>query len=99
MREMAELFLGEATARPDCPEILVAHRISGTTRWYLGDFAGAHDHFHKTIDLYDRARHADFANRFGQDPLAAAEIYDALTLWALGRIDEALRLTRISQTG
>ena len=31
MREMAELFLREAVARPDCPETLVAHRVSGTT--------------------------------------------------------------------
>ena len=45
MREVAELFLREATARPDCPEALVAHRISGTTCLYFGDFAGAHDHF------------------------------------------------------
>src|SRR6516162_5377187 len=30
--------------------------------------------------------------RFGQDPRAAAEIWDALTLWVLGRIDEALAL-------
>jgi len=40
-REMAELFLREATARPNCPEVLVGHRISGVTRWYLGDFADA----------------------------------------------------------
>jgi tetratricopeptide (TPR) repeat protein len=92
MREMAELFLREATAQPNCPETLVAHRISGVTRLYFGDFAGAHDHFQKTIELYDPARHADFANRFGQDPLAAAEIVDAVTLWVLGRIDEALPL-------
>ena len=92
MREMAELFLREATARPDCPETLIAHRISGTTCLYFGDFAGAHDHFQKTIELYDQARHGDFANRFGQDPRAAAEIFDALTLWVLGRIDESLRL-------
>src|SRR5262249_22682230 len=45
MREMAELFLREATARPDCPEALVAHRISGQTCVYFGDFAGAHQHF------------------------------------------------------
>src|SRR5262249_25013590 len=45
MREMAELFLREATARPDCPETLVAHRISGNTCFYFGDFAGAHQHF------------------------------------------------------
>ena len=92
MREMAELFVREATARPDCPEVLVAYRISGTTRWYFGDFAGAHDHFQKTIELYDQAHHADFANRFGQDTRVAAEIFDAQTLWVLGRIDDSLRL-------
>jgi len=92
MREMAELFLREATARPDCPEAVVAHRISGTTCWYYGDFAVAHDHFRKTVELYDPTRHADFANRFGTDPRAHAEIYDAVALWVLGRVDEALRL-------
>jgi predicted ATPase len=92
MREMTELFFREATARPDCPEALVAYRVSGTTRWYLGDFADAHDHFQKTIELYDPARHGDFANRFGQDPRAQAEAYDAVALWVLGRVDEALRL-------
>jgi hypothetical protein len=40
MRELAELVLREATARPNCPEAVIAHRNSGTTRWYLGDFAG-----------------------------------------------------------
>jgi hypothetical protein len=49
MREMAELFVREATARPDCPETLNAHRISGQTCWYFGDFAGAHDHFRKLL--------------------------------------------------
>jgi predicted ATPase len=71
---------------------LIAHRISGLTCFYFGDFAGAHDHFQKTIELYDPARHSDFANRFGQDPRAHAEIMGALTLWVLGRIDDALRL-------
>jgi predicted ATPase len=88
-REMAELFLREATAQPDCPEALVAHRISGTTCFCLGDFAGAHEHLRKSIELCDPACHGDFANRFGHDPRAAAEIYDGLTLWILGRIDEA----------
>lgn len=92
MREMAEFFLREAAARPDCPEAVVAHRNFGTTCVYFGDFAGAHKHFQKTIELYDEARHCDFANRFGQDPRAAAESYDAVVLWALGRVDEALNL-------
>src|SRR6516164_467702 len=92
MREIAELFLREATARSDCPETLIAHRASGDACFYFGDFAGAHEHFQKTIDLYDPARHGDFANRFGNDPRAAAEIFDALALWVLGRVDEALNL-------
>jgi predicted ATPase len=91
-REMAELFLREASARPDCPEALEGHRISGTTCFYFGDYAGAHDHYQKTLELYDQARHADFANRFGQDPRAAAEIFDAVTLWVLGRVDDSLPL-------
>src|SRR5262249_53492977 len=92
MREMAHVFLREATARPDCPEILVAHRISGTTSFYFGEFAGAHNDYQKSIGLYEQARHGDFANRFGDDPLAQAEVYDALALWGLGRVDEALGL-------
>jgi predicted ATPase len=92
MREMAELFLREATARLDCPETLIAHRVSGCNCLQFGDFAGAHQHFQKTIELYDQARHADFANRFGQDPGASAEILDALALWVLGRVDDSLRL-------
>src|SRR5262249_19892864 len=92
MREMAELFLREATARPNCPEALVAYRISGQTRFYFGDFAGAHDHLQKSVELCDQAPYGDFANRFGQDSRATAEIFDTLTLWGLGRIDEAVGL-------
>jgi len=92
MREMAELFLREATARPDCPEALLAHRISGATCFHFGDFAAAHDHFQRSLELYDQTRHADFANRFGSDTRAAAQAYNPLALWVLGRVDEALRL-------
>jgi len=96
MREMAKLFLREATARPDCPESVIAHRVSGQTCWYFGDFAGAHDHFRKTVALYDPALHRDFAHRFGQDPRATAEVWDAFALWVLGRISEALSLAELS---
>jgi predicted ATPase len=92
MREMAELFLREATAPPNCPEVLVGHKISGVTCFYFGDFVGAHKHFRKTVELYDQTRHANFANRFGHDPREDAEAFDALALWVLGKVDKALRL-------
>jgi predicted ATPase len=93
MREMAELFLREATAPSNCPEALVGHKISGVTCFYFGDFAGAHEHFQKTVELYDQTRHANFANRFGHDPHEDAEAFDAVALWVLGTVDEALPLT------
>jgi predicted ATPase len=71
---------------------VIAHRLSGHTRWYLGDYAEAHEHYRKSIQLYEPARHGDFANRFGQDPRAAAEAYDALAVWARGPVDESLCL-------
>ena len=43
LREMADLFLREATAGPDCPEALIAHRISGSTCFYFGDFVRQFD--------------------------------------------------------
>jgi predicted ATPase len=92
MRDMAELFLREVTAQPDCPEAQVAHRVSGVTCWYFGDFVAAHEHFRKSVAVYDRVLHSDFADRFGQDPLASAEVWDAIALWVLGRIDESLRV-------
>jgi hypothetical protein len=60
--------------------------ISGITCFHFGDFA------RKSVELYDWTRHGDFANRFGQDPHAAAEVFDALALWVLGKVDQALRL-------
>jgi len=95
MREMAELLLREATARPDCSEALVAHRISGisgTACFYFGDYAAAHDYFRKSVELYDQIRHGDSVNRLGQNQRAVVEVVDAIALWVLGRVDEALRL-------
>jgi predicted ATPase len=99
LREMAELFLSEATSRPDFPEALIAHRISGVTCLYFGDFFVAHQHFQKAIELYDQAWHGDFDSRFGLDPRAAAEIWDAVSLWVLGQIDDSLRLADRAVTG
>jgi hypothetical protein len=68
MLEMAELFLRGASARPDCPETVVAHRISGVTCFLFGNFASAQQHSRKTVEIYDQTGHGDFANWFGYDP-------------------------------
>jgi tetratricopeptide (TPR) repeat protein len=90
-REMAELFLHEVEVQPNLPEACVGHRIFGTTCWYMGEFARAHDHLQLALNLFDRGRHHDFMHRFGQDVASQGGIFDALTLCGLGRVDEALR--------
>ena len=90
-QEMASLFLRELESQPHLPEACVGHRILGATCWYTGDFAGAHHHLEKALGLYDRTVHCDFANRFGQDVGVSAGYFDAMALFPLGHVDEAIR--------
>jgi hypothetical protein len=59
--------------------------------WYMGEFTRAHDHLQLALNLFDRERHHDFMHRFGQDVASQGGIFDALALYGLGRVDEALR--------
>jgi hypothetical protein len=66
--------------------------VSGVTCFYFGDFSAAHDHSQKTIELYDQARATPISSTGSARICVAAEIFDAVTLWVLGQIDEALPL-------
>jgi predicted ATPase len=89
MQEAAAAFLRETELRPDSPEAGVACRISGLTRLYFGDYAGAHANIEKALAILDSERDRDLAFRFGQDQVAAAMIYLALVLWPLGDVERA----------
>ncbi len=90
VREMVKRFSQEIEARPGSPEALIGHRTLGLTHFCGGDFAAAAQHLRQVLQLYDRERHRDLADRFGQDPGANARIFLALSLWIMGEIDEAL---------
>jgi len=70
----------------------VACRISGLTRLYFGDYAGARANIEKALAILDSERDRDLAFRFGQDQVAAAMIYLALVLWPLGDVERARQL-------
>ena len=89
MQEAAAAFLRETDLRPDSPEAGVACRISGLTRLYFGDYAGAQVNIEKALAILDSERDRDLAFRFGQDQVAAAMIYLALVLWPLGDVERA----------
>jgi predicted ATPase len=91
MREHAAAFLRDVERRPHSPEAGVAHRINGITRWFAGEFAEARGHYEKALAIFDPARDADLAYRFGQDAGVGAMAYRALALWPLGEVDSAVR--------
>ena len=91
MREHAAAFLRDVERRPHSPEAGVAHRINGITSWFAGEFAEARGHYEKALAIFDPARDADLAYRFGQDAGVGALAYRALALWPLGEVDSAVR--------
>jgi predicted ATPase len=92
MRAYAAAFLGDVDARPDSPEAGVAHRATGITHWFAGEFTQAREHLERALALFRPGRDDDLAFRFGHDAGVAAMSYLALTLWPLGDIGRAVSL-------
>jgi len=92
MRELAGVFLDDASRRKGSPELCVAHRVYGMTKWFQGDFITARSHLEEALANYDPERGRDLAYRFGQDVGVAAMVYLALVLWPLGEVARARKL-------
>ena len=65
MRAHAETFLGDVEARPDSPEAGIAHRATGLTCWFAGEYVEARDHLERALALFQPGRDDDLAFRFG----------------------------------
>ena len=89
-RTYAAAFLRDVEARPDSPEVGVAHRVMGTTHWVAGEYREAQDHLECALALFEPGRDDDLAFRFGQDAGVAAMVNLAFTLWPLGEVERAL---------
>jgi predicted ATPase len=91
MRELADAFMRKVQGRHELPESGVAHRISGMTDWFAGNFVSAKTHLELALAAYDDVRDRPLAYRFGQDLAVPVLAYLAMTLWPLGMCDEASR--------
>ncbi|MFZ2108997.1 MAG: AAA family ATPase, partial [Roseiarcus sp.] len=98
MRDHAAALLSGVEARPDSPEAGVAHRATGLTCWFAGEYREARDHLERALALFQPGRDDDLAFRFGADPGAAAMAYLAITSWPLGEVDRAISLIDRMQT-
>jgi predicted ATPase len=90
-RRYAEEALVLAQRQSDPALLLQAHHSVWTTCLYLPDLEACRDHAEQGRVLYDRAAHR--VHKFiyaGHDPGVCTRITAALSLWLLGRPDQAL---------
>ena len=92
MRAHAAAFLSDVEARPESPEAGVAHRTTGITCWFAGEYAQAREHLERALALFQPGRDDDLAFRFGHDAGVAAMAYLAIASWPLGEVDRAISL-------
>src|SRR6185437_10255297 len=74
------------------PEIALAHRLSGLTRWFEGNLVEARRHLEVALGRDEATTDRDFLHRFGQDIASPAMLYLALVLWLTGTVDRARAL-------
>ena len=92
LRAIAEVVLRDIKGKPPSAEAAVAHRLAGTTEWYLGNFELARAHLEQTLAMFDPQRDHHLTYRFGRDTGVSAMVFMALTLWPLGETDRACRI-------
>src|SRR5262249_3202220 len=102
--EQGEHLLHLAHRQQEPTLLLEAHRIVGTSLFYLGELATAWTHLERGIAHYEVQQHRILTLRYGQDPGMACFVYTAWILWlrgypdqALGRIRAALSLAQQCQ--
>ncbi len=93
-RGLAEQFLALAEKQETTAALVIAHRITGQSLAFEGDFAGARAHYDKGIVLYDPAEHRPLATRFGQDARESILSSRSLALCLLGYPDAAFADTQ-----
>ncbi len=88
-RGLAENLLALAQREQSSDLLVEAHRIVGTTYFYLGRFDEARTHLLTAKSLYEPNQHRAHAVLYGQDPGITARILLARTLWILGEVVQA----------
>jgi hypothetical protein len=88
-RQIAERFLREVKVEGRMFEAAVASRILGVTFLWQGDFTEAKATLEETLRLCDAQQNPQVNVSFGQDTIAGAKSFLALTTWALGEVTRA----------
>jgi predicted ATPase len=93
LRATSAAILRDVASKPLSPEAALAHRLAGATAWYAGDFVAARRHLDQALAIFDPQRDRELTYRFGQDMGVAIRVFLAYTLWPLGEIERAGRVS------
>ena len=89
-REFAAQFLALAEKQKAIVQLMVGHRLMGTSLLLTGDIAQGRTHLDQALALYDPAEHRPLAMRFGQKIRVAILGHRSMALWAFGYAEAAL---------
>jgi len=90
VRELAAQFLVLAGKQGATVQLMIGHRLMGTSLLFTGDIAQGRTHCDAAIALYDPVAHRPLATSFGQDVRVSILCYRSWALWVLGYPDAAL---------
>jgi class 3 adenylate cyclase/tetratricopeptide (TPR) repeat protein len=96
MRDLAGRLTALAATRPETGPRVVGMRMVALEWFHAGRFRDSLALVRESLDAYDPVAHRDLAHRFGHDPRAAAQNYEAWNLWNLGYPDQAARASEDS---
>jgi class 3 adenylate cyclase/tetratricopeptide (TPR) repeat protein len=85
----ADALVEEAQKASESTPLLVANRVAGAQRWFMGDFVSAQPYLDAALDYFHPDAHAGLADQFGQDVGVSLRIFRALNLLALGKTQAA----------
>ena len=90
-RDLAEQLLASAQQAGQGDMLSGAHLALGITHYWEAELDVTLEHLGETLRHYDPERHGAAAHRAGQDAAVLAHCYSAMSLWMLGRPDQARR--------
>jgi predicted ATPase len=96
-RELGEQLFTLAENVQDPGLFVVAHRMLGTTLFYLGEVSAACERLHQGLALYTAQQHLP-AYFYGQDVQVYCRVYAAMALWLLGYPEQALQTIQQART-
>jgi class 3 adenylate cyclase/predicted ATPase len=88
-REVADEMLRLAQEQADSAGLVIAHRVTGTSLFWLGRFAEARAHLEQALTLYEPGRHSQLAHLYNFDPRVIGLDFLSLALYALGYPEQA----------